>query len=74
MHRLINKMRTKNTEKKEGSINMKNNELAENKIEVMTMAEMEELEDMVCLGDGGTISCCNGRDGNSGISVNADVM
>ena len=74
MHRLINKMRTKNTEKKEGSINMKNNELAENKIEVMTMAEMEELEDMVCLGDGGTISCCNGRDCNSGISVNADVM
>ena len=74
MHRLINKMRTKNTEKKEGSINMKNNELAENKIEVMTMAEMEELEDMVCLGEGGTISCCNGRDGNSGISVNADVM
>ena len=53
---------------------MKKNELAENKIEVMTMAEMEELEDMVCLGEGGTISCCNGRDGNSGISVNADVM
>ncbi len=73
MHRLINKMRTKNTEKKEGSINMKNNELAENKIEVMTMAEMEELEDMVCLGDGGTISCCNGRDGNSSASVTADV-
>ena len=52
---------------------MKKNELAENKIEVMTMAEMEELEDMVCLGEGGTISCCNGRDGNSSASVTADV-
>ena len=52
---------------------MKRNELAENKIQIITMAEMEELEDMVCLGDGGTINCCNGRDGNSSVSVTADV-
>ncbi|NLJ96390.1 MAG: hypothetical protein GX321_04495 [Clostridiales bacterium] len=37
--------------------------------EVMTLEDMEELEDMVCLGDGGTISCCNGRDGNSSADV-----
>lgn len=52
---------------------MDNNDLATNKMEVMTMAEMEELEDMVCLGDGGTVSCCNGRDGNTGVSVSAKV-
>jgi len=26
--------------------------------------EMEELEELVCLSNGGTIGCCNGRDGN----------
>ncbi len=52
---------------------MKDNELKVNKMEVMTMAEMEELEDMVCLGDGGTASCCNGRDGNSSATVSAKV-
>ena len=52
---------------------MENNNLATNKMEVMTMAEMEELEDMVCLGDGGTASCCNGRDGNLSATVSAKV-
>ncbi|NLJ96389.1 MAG: hypothetical protein GX321_04490 [Clostridiales bacterium] len=42
--------------------------------EVMTLEDMEELEDMVCLGDGGTISCCNGRDGNTGVTVKASVQ
>lgn len=41
--------------------------------EVMTLEDMEELEDMVCLGDGGTISCCNGRDGNSSAKIKASV-
>jgi len=29
--------------------------------------EMEELEELVCLGSGGTVACCNGRDGNLGV-------
>ncbi len=44
-----------------------------NKNDVISLNEMEELEDMVCLGDGGTISCCNGRDGNASASVTAKV-
>lgn len=43
--------------------------LSMKEFEVMTLEDMEELEDMVCLGDGGTISCCNGRDGNSSADV-----
>ena len=34
-------------------------------LKVVTMEEMEELEDMVCLGDGGSMSCCNGGDGGN---------
>jgi len=30
--------------------------------------EMEELEELVCLGSGGTVACCNGRDGNASYS------
>ena len=41
--------------------------------EIVSLNELEELEDMVCLGDGGTYSCCNGRDGNSGNSATVKV-
>ena len=41
--------------------------------EIISLNELEELEDMVCLGDGGTYSCCNGRDGNSSNSANVNV-
>ncbi len=30
-------------------------------LEVFNMNEMEELEDMVCLGSGGSISCCKAK-------------
>ena len=34
-------------------------------LKVITMEDMEELEDMVCLGEGGSMSCCNGGSGGS---------
>lgn len=43
------------------------------KEEIVSLNELEELEDMVCLGDGGTISCCNGGDGNTSFSASASV-
>ncbi len=35
---------------------------------MVSLNELDELEEMVCLGSGGTISCCNGRDGNTSVS------
>lgn len=32
-----------------------------------------EFEHMVCLGDGGTIACCNGGDGSASASVSASL-
>ena len=31
----------------------------------VNLNELDELEEMVCLGSGGTVNCCNGRDGGS---------
>lgn len=38
-------------------------------LDVFKMEELEELEDMVCLGSGGTLACCNGGNGTGDVSL-----
>lgn len=42
-------------------------------LDVFKMDELEELEDMVCLGSGGSVSCCNGGNGTGDLKLGKDT-
>lgn len=42
-------------------------------LDVFKMDELEELEDMVCLGSGGSAFCCNGGNGTGDLEVGKDA-